>query len=95
MCGAIADYNAVPEQQYPLRAYASIFSKRLTERGFIVSDKDIAMKYAKEPQERVQKWIEEGLIRVKMWEVQGTESVPEAFLALFTDSNFGKVVLGF
>ena len=95
MCGTIADYNAKPEEQYPLRAYAYIFSKRLTVRGFIVSDKDIAPKYAKEHQERTQRWVKEGVIRVKMWEVQGIERAPEGFLALFKGDNFGKVVLKF
>lgn len=95
MCGTIADYNTGREQQYPLRAYSFIFSKRLTVRGFIVSDKDIAPKYAKEHQDRVQAWVKEGTIRVKLWEVQGIEKAPEAFLALFTGGNFGKVVLKF
>jgi len=93
MCGTIADYNR--EQHYPLRAYSYIFSKRLTVRGFIVSDKDIAPKYAKEHQDRVQTWVKDGVISVKMWEVQGIEKAPEAFLALFTGGNFGKVVLKF
>jgi NADPH-dependent curcumin reductase CurA len=93
MCGTIADYNTAREEQYPLRAYSLIFSKRLTVRGFIVSDKDIAPKYAKEHQDRVQAWVKEGVIRVKMWEVQGIEKAPEAFLALFAGGNFGKVVL--
>lgn len=47
MCGTIAEYNNEREAQYPLRAYSHIFSKRLTVRGFIVSDSDIAPKYAK------------------------------------------------
>lgn len=93
MCGTIADYNR--EQHYPLRAYSYIFSKRLTVRGFIVSDKDIAPKYAKEHQDRVQTLVKDGVISVKMWEVQGIEKAPEAFLALFTGGNFGKVVLKF
>lgn len=95
MCGTIADYNNEREEQYPLRAYSYIFSKRLTVRGFIVSDKDIAPKYAKEHQDRVQKWIKEGVIRVKTWEVEGIEKAPEAFLSLFTGGNFGKTVLKF
>ncbi|KAL8948811.1 MAG: hypothetical protein Q9183_007654 [Haloplaca sp. 2 TL-2023] len=96
MCGTIADYNtAKREEQFPLRAYSYIFSKRLTVRGFIVSDKDIAPKYATEHQERVQKLIKEGDVKVKMWEVQGIENGPEAFLSLFKGGNFGKTVLKF
>ncbi|KAL8718893.1 MAG: hypothetical protein Q9181_008136 [Wetmoreana brouardii] len=95
MCGTIADYNNKREEHYPLRAYSYIFSKRLTVRGFIVSDKDIAPKYAKEHQDRVQKWVKEGDIRVKTWEVEGIEKAPEAFVSLFSGGNFGKTVLKF
>lgn len=93
MCGTIGDYNSAPGEQYPLRNYSQIFSRRLTVRGFIVSDKDIAPKYAAEHQERVRKLLASGEIQFKMWEVQGIENAPDAFLALFSGANFGKTVL--
>ncbi|KAL8988940.1 MAG: hypothetical protein Q9169_008474 [Polycauliona sp. 2 TL-2023] len=83
------------EKPYPLRSYGCIFSRRLTVRGFIVSDANIAPKYAAEHQERMQKWVDEGKIKVKTWEVEGIERAPEAFLSLFTGGNFGKTVLKF
>lgn len=93
MCGTISEYNHSPEKQYPLRAYSKIFSKRLTLRGFIVSDKDIAPKYAQEHQKKVQKYVKDGIVRSKIWEVCGIENAPRAFVDLFTGSNFGKTVL--
>lgn len=95
MCGTIAGYNTAREDQYPLRSYSLIFSKRLSVRGFIVSDKDIAPKYAQEHQARVQQYLADGSIQVKLWEVEGIENAPDAFLALFTGGNFGKAVLKF
>ncbi|KAF2172610.1 hypothetical protein M409DRAFT_16573 [Zasmidium cellare ATCC 36951] len=95
MCGTIADYNTAKEDHYPLRSYDLIFSKRLTVRGFIVSDKDIAPKYAAEHQQRVRQLLEDDAIRVKTWEVEGIDKAPDAFLALFTGGNFGKAVLKF
>ncbi|KAF6222862.1 hypothetical protein HO133_000913 [Letharia lupina] len=93
MCGTIAGYNTPVEQQYPVRNYSLIFSKRLTVRGFVVSDTGFADKYDKEHQERVQKWIKDGTIKTTTWEVQGIENAPEALTALFSGRNFGKAVL--
>ncbi|RKU46333.1 hypothetical protein DL546_008490 [Coniochaeta pulveracea] len=93
LCGTISDYNKAPEDRYPVRNTTYIFSKRLTVRGFLVSDKEIMEKYSAEHQRRVQGWLKDGTLRTKIWEVQGVENAPEAFLALFTGKNFGKVVL--
>jgi NADPH-dependent curcumin reductase CurA len=43
-----------------------VVSKRLTIRGFIVSDSNMSPKYAKEHQENVQKWIADDSIKAKM-----------------------------
>ncbi|KAK3324868.1 oxidoreductase [Apodospora peruviana] len=94
MCGTIAEYNSAgPGDRYPLRNYSLIFSKRLAVRGFICSDKGIMDKYGREHQEKVQRWIKEGKIVTTTWEVEGIENSGEAFLALFSGRNFGKVVL--
>ncbi|KEY70379.1 hypothetical protein S7711_09353 [Stachybotrys chartarum IBT 7711] len=95
MCGTISEYNTAQRDRHPLRNSTLIFSKRLTVRGFIVSDKGIADKYGAEHQERVQGWIKEGTITTSTWETQGIENGPEALLALFSGSNFGKAVLKF
>lgn len=95
MCGTIAGYNTPVDQQYPLRNYSLIFSKRLTVRGFVVSDKGFMDKYSEEHQERVQKWIKDGTIKTSIWETKGIENAPDALVALFSGGNFGKAVLKF
>lgn len=95
MCGTISDYNnetPLGEGQ-PVCSCGYIFSRRLTVRGFVVSDKGCADKYAREHQERVQPWIKANTIKTKIWEIEGIEKAPEGFLALFSGGNFGKAVL--
>ncbi|KAK9772977.1 putative Enoyl reductase (ER) domain-containing protein [Seiridium cardinale] len=94
MCGTISEYNnSESEQAYPVRAYSRIFSKRLTVRGFVCSDKGIMDRYNAEHQEKVQKWVKEGVITTRIWEMEGIDNATEAFLALFSGTNLGKVVL--
>lgn len=93
VCGTISEYNTAQEHHYPLRSYSYIFSKRLTVRGFVCSDKGIMDKYGREHQDRVQRLIKDGTITTQTWEVKGIENSTEAFLALFSGKNLGKVVL--
>lgn len=95
MCGTISDYNNGDQlgEGPPVRSCGNIFSRRLTARGFIVSDKGCADKYAKEHQDRIQPYIKDKTIKTKIWEIEGIERAPEAFLALFSGANFGKSVL--
>lgn len=95
MCGTISDYNNNNSSQArpAIYNYGNIFSRRLVARGFIVSDKGCADKYAREHQEKLQPLIKEGKIKTKIWEVQGIEAVMDGFLALFEGGNFGKAVL--
>ncbi|KAH8773770.1 putative oxidoreductase [Diaporthe sp. PMI_573] len=93
MCGTIAEYNRDRGQRHGLRTYDSIFLKRLTVRGFIVSDKGFADKYAKQHQSCMQEWVKSGQIKTQTWEVQGIENAAEGILALFSGKNFGKAVL--
>jgi NADPH-dependent curcumin reductase CurA len=96
MCGTISDYNhELGDQGGPsVRGFGHVFSRRLTMKGFIVSDKGCVDRQAAElHQERMQRWLKDGTIKTKKWEVQGIENAPEAFLALFSGGNFGKAVL--
>lgn len=93
MCGTIVEYNRDRSQHYALRSYGSIFVKRLSVRGFVVSDKGFADTYARDHQARMQAWIKDGTIKTQTWEVQGIENAADGLLALFRGQNFGKAVL--
>ncbi|KAL1978530.1 hypothetical protein VTN31DRAFT_1389 [Thermomyces dupontii] len=92
VCGMISQYNKPMDQHYPIRNLWEVLNRRLTLRGFIVADPEYQA-YSKEHQERVQKWLKEGTIREKIWEMQGIDKAAEGFLALFTGENFGKAML--
>lgn len=93
VCGLISAYNettleagAIP---LPILMRA-ILTKRLTFRGFIVSD------FGSQRQEFLQAvsgWIKEGKIKYLEDVVEGLESAPKAFQGLLKGENFGKLIV--
>jgi NADPH-dependent curcumin reductase len=88
VCGTIAQYNdPTPQPSIDLR---SILVKRMTVRGFIVTD--LAPKYPNAIAEMA-RWYHEGKIKYREDVVEGLERAPDAFLGLFRGANFGKLVV--
>lgn len=89
VCGLIAQYNDT-EASVPKWASSmmrSVLTKRLTIRGFIVSDfatrrpdflRDMAG------------WVREGKVKYKEFVTEGLDSAPGAFMGLLKGANFGK-----
>lgn len=88
-CGMIAQYNATQPQPAP-HNLASVISKRLLMKGFIISDHydRLPAFYAD-----MGKWINEGRIRWEETIVEGIEKAPEAFISLFTGDKIGKMLV--
>jgi len=93
VCGLIANYNDSAPPPGPNMAPAlmrSILTKRLTLRGFIVSD------FAEQRDQflaDVSNWIVEGKIKYREDVVDGLENAPRAFQGLLRGENFGKLVV--
>ncbi len=88
-CGAIASYNDERPSPGP-RNLAMIVSKRLTLRGFIVSDhSDLAGEFYA----RVTGWVAAGELTFRETVVDGLEQTPQAFLDLLSGGNTGKMVI--
>ena len=67
-----------------------IITKRLTMRGFIVSDSiDRLPAFVKE----VSSYLAEGTLKAKETVVEGLEAMPDAFLGLFKGANTGKMLV--
>lgn len=62
-------------------------------RGFIVGDKDFGPKYAKDHQEKMQQWLADGSIQIKLSETEGIDNAAEGFVGMLEGKNFGKAVL--
>ncbi len=88
-CGAIAGYNAAAPQPGPRNLMMTI-SKRLTLRGFIVSDHQEA---AGEFYRTVGPWVSSGELRFRETTYDGFERTVDAFLDLFTGANTGKMLV--
>jgi hypothetical protein len=88
VCGMIAEYsNPAPSPGPDLR---TVLVKRMTVRGFIVTD--LAPKYPQAHRE-LAGWYHEGKIKYREDVVEGLEKAPEAFLGLLQGKNFGKLVV--
>lgn len=92
-CGMISQYNSKPEDLYPIRNLMSVVTKRLTMRGFIVSDANMGPKYFQEHQEKLQKWISDGTFKSKISITEGIDNGVDGFLGMLKGENFGKAVL--
>ena len=88
-CGMIASYNADSPPPGP-RNLMMVVSKRLTLRGFIVSDHREA---AREFYSRAGAWLADGELKHRETVVDGLDSAVEAFLGLHRGENVGKMLV--
>lgn len=89
MCGAISQYNATEPVPGP-RNLTQVIGKRLTIRGFIVSDHgDQLGPFVSE----VGGWLRDGRIHHHQTVVDGLENAPAAFIGLLQGQNTGKMLV--
>jgi NADPH-dependent curcumin reductase CurA len=88
----ISQYNAKPSEVYGVRNLMQIVSKRITMRGFIVSDPNMSA-YGPEHRQNVMKWISEGSVKTQKSVTHGIDNAPEGFVGMLKGENFGKAVL--
>jgi NADPH-dependent curcumin reductase CurA len=89
ICGMISAYNNTEPAPGP-RNLMMLVSKRLTLRGFLVSDHGhLLPEFVRE----VGGWLADGKIVVRETFVDGLENAPEAFLGLLRGDNTGKMIV--
>jgi NADPH-dependent curcumin reductase len=88
VCGLIAQYNLAAPMPGP--DMFTVLRKRLTLRGFIVTD--FAGKQADFLREAGE-WVRSGRLKYREDFVDGLENAPTAFLGLLQGKNFGKLVV--
>ncbi|MBI0535312.1 NADP-dependent oxidoreductase [Roseomonas sp. KE2513] len=87
-CGMVAEYNDAEPTPGP--NLMQVVRKRLSLRGFIVSDHPRAFTDWR----RIGgAWVQDGSLRYREDVVQGLERAPEAFMGLLAGKNFGKLVI--
>jgi NADPH-dependent curcumin reductase CurA len=88
-CGAISRYNATGPVPGPGNCFL-IVTKRLTIRGFIVSD---WIRRLPEFLADVTPYVCDGRLRWRETVVDGLSHAPEALISLFSGENVGKMVV--
>ena len=93
VCGLISMYNATSPSPGPIllpHLMRAILTKRLTFRGFIVSD--FIGRYGDFMYD-VSAWVGEGRIKYREDVVEGLGKAPRAFIGLLRGENFGKLLV--
>ena len=93
VCGLISMYNATSLSPGPIllpHLMRAILTKRLTFRGFIVSD--FFGRYG-DFMHDVSAWVGEGRIKYREDAVEGLENAPRALIGLLRGENFGKLLV--
>jgi NADPH-dependent curcumin reductase CurA len=88
-CGAIANYNATEAAPGPRNMWLLV-GRRLTLRGFIVSDHaDVAKEYFTTAAE----WVRDGRLKHRETYVDGLGNAVDGFLQLLQGGNIGKMLV--
>jgi len=89
VCGLIAHYNDTEGKppKWASSLMRATLTKRLTFRGFIVSDFVSAQAdFLRD----MSQWVREGKVKYKEFVTEGLDRAPEAFIGLLKGANFGK-----
>ncbi|MCY3884265.1 MAG: NADP-dependent oxidoreductase [Gammaproteobacteria bacterium] len=89
LCGAISQYNATEAVPGPNNLAIAIGSQ-LTLKGFIVSNYN---QRREDFMKDMTEWVVSGRLKYRETVFEGIESMPEAFIGLFTGANTGKMIV--
>ncbi|HLU05095.1 MAG TPA: NADP-dependent oxidoreductase [Woeseiaceae bacterium] len=89
LCGMVSNYNDEKSEPGP-RGMMSIVAKRLTIRGFIVTDHPDA---CREYVAKASGWLREGKLKYRETVTQGIENAPSAFIDMLKGRNIGKQIV--
>ena len=89
LCGMISNYNDEEMQPGP-RGMMMIIGRRLTIRGFIVSDHPQA---CQEFVGKAAQWVADGKLNYRETIAEGVENAPNAFIDMLNGKNVGKQIV--
>lgn len=89
LCGMISQYNDEGLEPGP-RGMIAVIGRRLTIRGFIVTDhRDACVEYVR----KAKGWLAEGRLRYRETVAEGIENAPQAFIDMLQGLNVGKQIV--
>ena len=89
ICGQISQYNLEKPEMGP-RPFGQLLVKQARAEGFLV------FQFADRSEEgiaQMARWLKEGKLKHREQIVEGFEKTPQAFIALFTGENTGKMLV--
>jgi NADPH-dependent curcumin reductase CurA len=85
LCGLVSQYNSV--EPYRIRNYREVFNKRVTIRGFVLSDHRDLWPAATQD---LMKAYADGQLHYRESIAEGLENAPAAFIDMLDGANIGK-----
>jgi hypothetical protein len=89
LCGSISQYNASAPTMGP-RLFGTFVGKRVTMRGFIVSD---FVNRWPPALRQMGAWVKAGKVKYREDVVQGIDKAPRTFIGMLRGENFGKTLV--
>jgi NADPH-dependent curcumin reductase CurA len=89
LCGSISRYNAVAPSPGPSNLHLAV-GKRLTLRGFLVSDH---LDLMPEMHVTVGEWLRSGRVHIRETVTEGLETAVPAFIGMLRGENTGKTIV--
>ncbi|HLT91791.1 MAG TPA: NADP-dependent oxidoreductase [Woeseiaceae bacterium] len=89
LCGMIAQYDDTEPRPGP-RGLIGMIGKRLTMRGFIVTDHP---ETCREYVPKALRWLEEGRLEYRETIAEGIENAPAAFIDMLQGNKIGKQIV--
>jgi len=89
LCGSISQYNASAPTMGP-RLFGTFVGKRVTMRGFIVSD---FVNRWPPALRQMGEWVKSGKVKYREDVVQGIDKAPRTFIGMLRGENFGKTLV--
>ena len=89
LCGMIANYNDSEQQPGP-RGMMLLIGRRLTMKGFIVTDdREACLEYVR----KASGWLAEGRLHYRETVAEGIDRAPQAFVAMMQGKHVGKQII--
>jgi NADPH-dependent curcumin reductase len=89
LCGSISQYNATSAEMGP-RLMGTFVGKRVTARGFIVTD---FVQHYGPALRQMGEWVRNGKVKYREDVVEGIDKAPRAFIGMLRGENFGKMLV--
>lgn len=91
LCGAISQYDTLPEKRYGVKNLFQVVAKQVRIEGFLVFG--FTDEQNEDCRQTLAKWVQDGVVKDTSTVIEGFENFPQALMGLFAGQNTGKMMV--